>query len=761
MITAAKKYSPAPKTTPATSAETTIRGRVSHLFYESATFTAGVLKRDGTNQEAKFSGPFAVSVNDIVSLSGAWKKHAKYGLQFNATGLIQELPMDIAGLEHYLATDPTFKGIGPAKAAKIANAFGAEFDRIIRDEPEKVSKLAGLTIEQVTTIQQAWVQRAEVNTLAAWLGAYGLTHRQITKIVEALGHTAKTILEGNPYELARLLPGIGFIRADEIAQKIGVHKEHPGRISACFDHILRKAESDGHCWLEEDDLLSEAYKTLCLDGLNARQLIAQTLAEEIAADHFYCHDGGGRMVIALPSLAKCELEVIRTLLWHAEINLIATPNKEAYELWSSIIDAAGLNDSQRQAAEHARAYQLSLIAGAAGSGKSYTIGTIYRGFVASEQSVALAAPTGKAAKRMEELCQTEALTIHRLLEYHPVEDWRRNAENPLDADVVILDEVSMCDVYLFRRVLDAIDWTKTRLILVGDPNQLPPVGPGNILRDLLNRRVVPTTVLQQVVRQAGVLKDNSTAILRGEIRDTADGECGVLRPWYLLNDCRDEASVLRALEAVLVEKLPAMGVDNIQDVHILTPMNKGMLGTRELNLFLQRILQQQRFGVDVPEQPANRRPQFHRGDKVMQIRNNYNLDLMNGAIGTVVDIIKEGEAMKIREVIIFDFDGRDIRIERGSDDLDDIVLAYASTVHKAQGSEFPIIIALVHRSQSFMLYRNLLYTAVTRAKQSVILLGDASGMTRAISKRDAAERKTFFNLVDFRAFSTKGLTDHD
>ncbi|HEY3379420.1 MAG TPA: AAA family ATPase, partial [Armatimonadota bacterium] len=712
--------------------------------------------RDNTHIEVKFSGPFSVSEGDQISLSGAWTRHPKYGKQFTATGMIQELPFDAAGLEHYLASDPAFHGIGPAKAAKIAKAYGQNFDQTIRNHPESVAQLSGLKTEQILTIQQAWIQRAEVNTLATWLGAYGLTHRQITKIVDALGHTAKAILEGNPYELSRLLPGVGFVRSDEIAQKMGVTKEHPGRILACFDHVLRRAEQDGHCWMEEDDLLAEARKILCLDGLQSRQLIASCLESAVDDGHISRVDGGGRMVVALPALATCEMDIITTIMQHAEINAIATTTDEAYQVWDEITASAQLNESQRQASEFARTYQLSLIAGAAGSGKSYTIAAIYRAFHALERTIALAAPTGKAAKRMEELCGVEAKTIHRLLEYHPHFGWQRGAENPLDVDIVILDEISMCDVYLFRRVLDAIDWTRTRLVLVGDPNQLPPVGPGNILRDMLNRHVIPTTVLQQVIRQAGVLKDNSTAILRGEIRETAPGENGTLRPWYLVNDCRDERAVMEALGVIVTEKLPEMGVDNVHDVHILTPMNKGLLGTRALNIFLQQLIQQQRYGLTIPEVPVTRRPSFYRGDKVMQIRNNYDLDLMNGTIGMVDDIVTEQQHGKTVERLIFNFDGRMVALDRGSDDLDDLVLAYASTVHKAQGSEFPVVIAIMHRSQSFMLYRNLLYTAVTRSRRAAILLGDAAGMDRAIRRRDTSERKTFFNLVDLRAFTTKG-----
>jgi exodeoxyribonuclease V alpha subunit len=431
--------------------------------------------------------------------------------------------------------------------------------------------------------------------------------------------------------------------------------------------------------------------------------------------------------------------------------------------WLELLDeeAAELNPSQRQAALMVYQHQLSLITGAAGSGKSYTIAAIYRTFcrLLGEGAVVLAAPTGKAAKRLESLCGVEAKTIHRLLEYNTT-NWGRGYDNPITEQVVIVDECSMADVHLMWHLLDAIDFTTTRLILVGDNNQLPPVGPGNLLRDLLMRRMLPITVLNQVVRQAGTLKENCTAILQGSVRDTSDGVTGVLRPWYLIDDCRSEQAVLDTLEKIVCELIPRLGLDPVRDLQVLTPTNKGPLGTRALNILLQRIVQQQRFGVQVPPVPDHRRPDFFVGDKIMQVRNNYSLDLMNGAIGVVRDIVMEEDEKTKRsvEVLLLDFDGRDVHIPRHAEEADDLMLAYASTVHKSQGSEFPVVIAVVHRAQSFMLNRNLLYTAVTRAQRSAIILGDTVGIRRGIDRRDVDARKTFLSLVNAEDVLKGGVT---
>jgi len=729
----------------------TVHGRVVHLFYQSPRFTAGVLKCPAEGS-VKFSGKFMVSAGDEVRLVGHWAEHPKYGRQFSAAGLQQDLPVDVEGLAHYLATNPAFHGIGPERARCIAETFGDQFDFAIREEPWRVAQAAHLKPAVLETLRREWLERAEVNTLSAWLGAFGLTHRQITTLVEHLGHNAKAILQDNPYELCWLLPGFGFGRVDEMAQKMGVEKEHPARIAAVFRHLLLKAEGDGHCWLEENVLLHDAVKALCLDTLNAQTVIYEHLAREIAAGNLYRHDGGAREVIALPGLAQREMGIIRTLL-------SARGTMEGDETdWEALLDevAPDLHPSQRMAALTACRERLSLIAGAAGSGKSYTIAAIYRMFSRVCDDVVLAAPTGKAAKRLEQLCGTEAKTIHRLLEYNRV-SWGRTRENPIDAEVVITDECSMADVHLMWHLLDAIDFSRTRLILVRAPNQLPPVGPGNILRDLLARQVIPTTVLDQVVRQAGTLKENCTAILRGEVRETADGTNGLLRPWYRIADCREDDMVLATLEQIMREVIPRLGLDPVRDVQVLTPMNKGPLGTRALNILLQRLIQEQVFGVRVPPVPDHRRPVFYLGDKVMQTKNNYDLELMNGAIGTIRDIVAEEEKPgQFVDMLVLEVEGREIRLPRQSEAADDLMLAYAATVHKSQGSEFPVVITIVHREHTFMLNRNLLYTAVTRARQSAILLGDRVGMTRAVGKRDVDRRKTFLGLVDLEAFSPGG-----
>jgi exodeoxyribonuclease V alpha subunit len=399
-----------------------------------------------------------------------------------------------------------------------------------------------------------------------------------------------------------------------------------------------------------------------------------------------------------------------------------------------------LNPEQRDAVRNALNFSISLMTGGAGSGKTYAVSTIASIAERLELKVVLAAPTGKAAKRLEEVVGHEASTIHRLLGFNG-HTYSRDALNPIDTDILVVDEVSMMDVPLAWRLFQAVDRSRTAVVLVGDHNQLPPVGPGNLLRDLVRSMAIPTMVLTRIIRQAGVLKENSTAILTGEVRPTSDSFVGARRPWYVIDKFADREDVRRMLlllfEEVLQERL---GYDLIREVQVLTPTHKGPLGTVELNIELQRLLQHKLFGVDVPTVEAGHRARPYPGDKVIQTKNDYELGVMNGAMGVVVDAMPDGG-------LSVDFDGRPVEIKGGSDALGNIQLAYATSIHKVQGSEFPCAVVIAHKSHSFMHHRNLLYTAVTRAKESVIIVGDRWGIDNCAAKRQVDRRNTFLSFL--------------
>lgn len=399
-----------------------------------------------------------------------------------------------------------------------------------------------------------------------------------------------------------------------------------------------------------------------------------------------------------------------------------------------------LNPCQRRAYLAAARHKAVLIAGGAGVGKSYVVGKIACLYADHGYRVALAAPTGKAAKRIEQIVDMPAQTVHRLLKYNGHE-FARNEESPLNCDVVIVDEVSMLDVPLCYRLFKAIDFTKTNLVLVGDHNQLPPVGPGNIIRDILSNGLLPTVILDEVVRQAGLLKENSIAILDGRVAGNTETDEG-RKSWYLVDKYTEQADILNFImlmyEKILDEKL---GYHIVNSVQLLAPMKKGLLGVDNLNIVLQRLIQKKCHGVDVDDVPAGRRPKFYLHDKVIQLRNNYDLNVMNGSIGTIESYDADAGVYNIL------FDEGETQVER--DDMKDIALAYALTFHKSQGSEYECGIVIVHKSQSFMHHRNLFYTGVTRAKKTAIIIGDRWGIRNCAKHKITDRRRTFLSLEGF------------
>jgi exodeoxyribonuclease V alpha subunit len=402
--------------------------------------------------------------------------------------------------------------------------------------------------------------------------------------------------------------------------------------------------------------------------------------------------------------------------------------------------APQLNEGQRAAVLTVLENSISLISGGAGSGKTFTVSAVTDIFEEHDLRVVLAAPTGKAAKRLEQVVGHSASTIHRLLGFNG-KTYVRGPEDPIDADVIIIDEVSMVDIPLAWHLFRTIDLERTAVVLVGDHNQLPPVGPGNLLRDLTQSRAVPMVLLDTVVRQAGVLKENSIAVLGGEIRKTSDPEDSGRRAWYVVDQFTDQSDAQRFLLElfgnVLDERLSFHLRD---DVQVLTPTHKGPLGTRALNAELQRLIQKKLWSVEAPVPKPGRRPKFLVHDKVIQTRNNYELGVMNGAMGKVTRIGRDGS-------MTIEFDGVPVDIESGSPNLQDLQLAYALTIHKAQGSEFPCAIVVVHKAHSFMHHRNLLYTGVTRARKTAVIIGDRWGMQNCARKRRQDERKTFLSLL--------------
>jgi len=716
---------------------TRIRGEVERVFFSSANFSAGRFITE-RGDRIQFAGKVVVQENQPLVLHGKFIKHPKYGFQFEVASMEFDRQMDACGLGNYLANNPDIKGIGPAKARIIAERFGSEFEQHLIDEPEKIADAAKVPISVVEALRDHWLETSNVNQATTALAAYGLTHHQVTKLVKKLGNNAVGIIERDPYIIVGEINGFGFKRIDKIARQVGIDKDNPNRIRAGIVFCVDDALDQGDCWVEYEDLLDRANELLVMDCLDSRERIEKHLDDLIDEKGLTCYSADCRFLVAKPFIRQMEEDLARVFAGGAKPSPCFGDKSDLQAEVRRV--APRLNTRQLEAAVNAAAHSISLISGGAGSGKTFTIAAITRLCDEHDLRVVLCAPTGKAAKRIEEATGREASTIHRLLGFNG-KTYARDSQNPISADVVVVDEVSMIDVPLAWQLFHSIDLDRTSVVLVGDHNQLPPVGPGNILRDLIESRALPTTILDDIVRQAGILKENSMAILKGEVPKTPQRDTSLRGAWYVCDQHTDadrvQRFVLDLFEHTLSEKL---GFDILRDVQVLTPTHKGPLGTVELNTKLQRLIQRKLWNHDVPPAQPGKRPKLLINDKVIQTRNNYDLGVMNGAMGIVRSVSVDGS-------LTIEFEDKMVHIEAGSPHRGDIQLAYALTIHKSQGSEFPCSVVIAHKSHSFMHHRNLLYTGVTRASRTAIIVGDHWGIANCAKRVQVDARKTFLSLL--------------
>jgi len=793
-------------------AETSITGTITRYFFRSPTFSAGKLCRsfastsrtDGPNfadldhgldnaNMVTFAGPVFADLDVQIILHGAWGEDPKYGQQFKVATFEVDQALDERGLARYLANNPAMRGIGPARARKIAATFGASFTTALREHPERVAEAAGMPLENVLALREEWERTALVNVTATRLAAYELTHHQIVALLDRFGNGAAMLVEQNPYLMLGLIDGMGFARVDEIARKTKIPKTHPGRIAAGIIYTVERAASlqgDGSTWVEWRDLVAKATAMLTLEEMNAREIVDAALTKIIREDEdptvepskqrLVCVPVDNRLLVAVPWLYRAEMVVAGAVAKGKQ------PNPHAAKLPDIVPGdryTVGLTEGQAAALLHAHDHSISLITGGAGTGKTFVIRRIVDIYESARLEVALCAPTGKAAKRIEQLVGREAKTIHRLLgcQGAGANAWPNII---LDCDVVIVDEMSMVSTHLAWRLLKSIDLTRTAVVLVGDHNQLPPVESGNPLRDLIERRPLPTTMLDVVVRQAGALKVNSLAVLKARVEKSApvestkpDGTTMATprSPWVLVerNGTPEDlaAYIVWLMENHVRERL---GFDLLRDVQLLTPTHKGPLGDTALNVTLQRVLQKKLWGFTVPPPRGKRLYDFHPHDRVIHVKNNYDLGVMNGEVGTVVrtnestgEVVVDYPDLAGGEGASADFASYTNRLchECGGKGrtngercyscdgkphapLVQIQLAYALTIHKYQGSEISCAMVVCSKAHGWQHHRNLLYTGVTRARETAIIIGDPWGIRNCASKTKLDERNTWLRVVD-------------
>lgn len=724
-----------------------IKGYVDHFLYYNESNTYGVLELDTEDDDVICTGRFpGLTEGETIEVSGEWVDHPTYGVQLKVLNYEIIEPTDILDMERYLASG-AIKGIGPSTAKKIIKHFGEDTFRIIEEEPERLSEIKGITERKAISIATQMSERHELRNVVMFMQKYGISNSMAIKLYDEYGSQIKSIILNNPYKLAREVNGIGFKRADEIAAKTGVKLDSEFRIQCGIIHCLKEASTDGHTYLPREELIRSAYELLgvCESDIE-RQLdelkIERQLIEVKSED---------RLNIYLSEYYQIEKNCAVKLLTLTRYSDRISASELDSEIKSieSELDIE-LHDLQREAVIKALSEGLFILTGGPGTGKTTTIKSIISGLERRNLRFVLAAPTGRAAKRMSETTGYEASTIHRLLsiKHNPEERadayFEMNEDNPLDVDAVIIDEASMVDIFLFNSLLKAIS-PGCKLIIVGDSNQLPSVGPGQVLKDMLDSGVCPNVELKYIFRQSNEshIVTYAHMINNGEQIDFTTK----YEDFFLLK--RDNYEEIRqALLYLICEKLPKHFNTSPMQIQVLTPMKKGALGVWELNRILQECINppsdkkvELEYGENI----------FRVGDKVMQTKNNYDMEwdimstygisaqrgkgVFNGDIGIIDHINKPSRLIKIT----FD-DGREA--EYSYETLEELELAYAITIHKSQGSEYPVVIMPLLGGPRSLLYRNLLYTGVTRAKDCVVILGSENTVKEMIRCENENRRYT-------------------
>jgi len=670
-----------------------------------------------------------IAAGEWVQMSGSWVNDRTHGLQFKAAFLKASPPTTLEGIERYLGSG-MIRGIGPIYAKRLVRAFGEAVFELIEQEPHRLREVTGIGPRRAHKIIAGWAEQKVIREIMLFLHAHGVGTSRAVRIYKTYGQDAVQIISQNPYRLARDIRGIGFLTADKVAAKLGIEKTAMIRVRAGVSYALAEAMDEGHCGLPADELADLTAKLIEVPAA----LIDTALALELETGDVVADTLDGRGCIFLTGLYRAEQSIGERL--HALS--AGRPPWPVIDVgkaipWVEGKTALNLADSQKQALRLALASKLLVITGGPGVGKTTLVNSILTVLRAKGVDVALCAPTGRAAKRLGESTGLEAKTIHRLLETDPkTGGFRRGEQHPLDCDLLVIDETSMVDVLLMRSLLRALS-DRAALLIVGDVDQLPSVGPGQVLGDIIASDAVPVVRLTEVFRQAATSRVivNAHRINRGQMPELAAMEGS---DFYFVDAAGPEEAA-RKLVTVVRDRIPArFGLDAVRDVQVLCPMNRGGVGARSLNVALQAALNPpgevkvERFGST-----------YGAGDKVMQVVNDYERDVFNGDLGIIARVdVGEGE-------LVVTFDGREVAY--GFGELDELSLAYATTIHKSQGSEYPAVVIPLATQHYAMLARNLLYTGVTRGKRLVVLVGQRKAL--AIAVRNEGARRRWSKLRDW------------
>ncbi len=741
-----------------------LQGSLERIVYtnEENHYTVAQLLPDNDRKMVTVVGNLpSVQCGETLKMQGQWIHHAQFGQQFKITKYESILPSSITGLKKYLGSG-LIKGIGPRFADRIVDTFGAQTLEVIDQFSGRLKEVPGIGAERASRIRIAWLEQKAVRDIMIFLQSYGITPSQATKIYKMYGEDSMVVVRENPYQLARDIYGIGFRIADQIARNLGIPSDSSKRIQAGIQYQLEQFLSEGHtCYPKELLVRAAAAELLGVEEGPVERQITQMAHEGLIK----IEPQEDLIFLAGLHHAECALARRIKLIASAPIRLPSVIMDKALE-WAEQKSHIQMSDMQREAVKTAMTSKLTVITGGPGVGKTTIVRNIVKIMGYKKARIALCAPTGRAAKRLSESCSHFAQTIHRLLKYEPGEHaFEFNDEHPLEVDLVVVDESSMLDVPLAHHLFQAIPLTAS-VILVGDIDQLPSVGPGNVLRDIIESRVANVIRLKQIFRQhhASQIIVNAHRVNEGKMPENAPGhsmdddpdaeerrervETAVPRrlqsssDFHLLPAETPEAALKRIVELCSTDIPEAFGFRPIDDLQVLAPMHRGVCGVENLNRELQKALNPKKNkavardfrlrGEDEILEIERFGRLYRVGDKVMQIKNNYDKDVFNGDLGRITSISKENQRMIVR------VDDKEVEYEFS--DLDELLPAYAISIHKSQGSEYPAVVIPVLTQHYVMLQRNLIYTAITRGKKLVVLVGSAKALAIAVRNNETSMR---------------------
>jgi exodeoxyribonuclease V alpha subunit len=717
-----------------------LQGVVERITYhsEESGYTIARLKAPRTSELVTIVGNFAnVQAGQTLQMQGIWREHPKYGTQFQVMQYHETKPATLTGIEKYLGSG-LIKGVGPVTAKRIVAHFKLETLDIIENQIERLIEVPGIAKKRVNMIQTAWTTQKAIKDVMLFLQGHGVSTTYAVKIYKHYGNESIATVTQNPYRLAIDVYGIGFVTADAIARNLGIHPNSEYRYRSGILHVLGEASEDGHCFLPQPELVEKVVTRLALPDHQIEPADILSLTTDMSLDEELIMQGGtgdwqGQFVCYAPPFFNSEQGLanrVRRLLGQP----IAV-DLDRVERWiDRFTEKTGLqlSDQQRQAVVMAASHRMLILTGGPGVGKSFTCRTIVSLWKAMGKAIALASPTGRAAQRLSEMTGQEAKTIHRLLEFDPKHlKFKRDPDSPIPADAIVIDEASMLDLFLANSLFKAIA-PGAHLLLVGDTDQLPSVGPGAVLHDLIKSGLIPVMRLTQVFRQAqtSAIVSNAHRINQGEfprlepVSNSPRSDC----LWF---DASEPEHGVQAIRDLITHLIPQLGFDPAREMQVLCPMTRGEVGTRHLNQVLQQLI----------NPPSSEKAELVRGgmtlrvgDRILQQKNDYDREVFNGDLGVITAIdIEEQEVTAA-------FSDRSVTYDYA--DLNEITLAFATTIHKSQGSEYPVVVLPVFMQHYIMLSRNLIYTGVTRARQLVILVGSQKAVRMAVGQVKDQQRYT-------------------